>query len=70
MNNRNYKEQLQKVYLAKFHKTPTYKVLSSSTNLYTMAALDKDGVHLGIGTAPTKKQAEQMAAKESLKQFT
>lgn len=69
MNNRNYKEQLQKVYQSKFHKTPTYKVLSSSPNLYTMAAVDKDGVHMGVGTAPTKKQAEQIAAKESLKQF-
>jgi ribonuclease-3 len=68
MNNRNYKEQLQKVYQSKFHKTPTYKVLTSSPNLYTMAAVDKDGVHMGIGTAPTKKQAEQMAAKEALKQ--
>ena len=66
MNNRNYKEQLQKVYQSKFHKTPTYKMLSSSQNSYTMAALDKDGVHIGIGTASTKKQAEQLAAKEAL----
>lgn len=70
MNNRNYKEQLQKIYQSKFHKTPTYKVLSSSPNLYTMAAVDKDGVHMGVGTAPTKKQAEQMAAREALKQFS
>jgi ribonuclease-3 len=70
MNNRNYKEQLQKVYQSKFHKTPTYKVLASSPNLYTMAAVDKDGVHMGVGTAPTKKQAEQMAAKEALKYVT
>ena len=66
MNNRNYKEQLQKIYQSKFHKTPTYAILSSSPNLYTMAAVDKDGVHIGIGTAPTKKQAEQLAAKEAL----
>lgn len=70
MNNRNYKEQLQKIYQSKFHKTPTYKILSSSTNLYTMAAVDKDGVHMGVGTAPTKKQAEQVAAREALKQFS
>ena len=70
MNNRNYKEQLQKAYQSKFHKTPTYKTLLSSPNSYTMAALDKDGVHLGVGTASTKKQAEQLAAKEALKQFT
>ena len=70
MNNRNYKEQLQKIYQSKFHKTPTYKVLSSSPNLYTMAAIDKDGVPMGVGTAPTKKQAEQIAAREALKQFS
>jgi ribonuclease-3 len=67
MNNRNYKEQLQKVYQSKYHKTPTYKILSSTTNSYTMAALDKDGIQIGVGTANTKKQAEQLAAKEALK---
>lgn len=70
MNNRNYKEQLQKLYQSKFHVTPTYKVLASSPNLYTMAAIDKNGAHLGIGTAPTKKQAEQLAAKDALKHFS
>jgi ribonuclease-3 len=69
MNNRNYKEQLQKIYQAKFHHTPTYTMLSSSTNLYTMAVLDKNGVHIGIGSAPTKKQAEQLAAKKALDQM-
>lgn len=70
MNNRNFKEQLQKIYQGKYHYTPTYTMLSSSTNLYTMAAVDKDGKHLGVGSAPTKKQAEQMAAKEALKQLS
>jgi ribonuclease-3 len=70
MNNRNYKEQLQKVYQGRFHYTPTYTILSSSTNLYTMAVLDKNGVQLGIGSAPTKKQAEQMAAKQALERIT
>jgi ribonuclease-3 len=67
MNNRNYKDQLQKVYQGRFHYTPTYVMLSSSMNSYTMAAVDKTGAHIGIGTAPTKKQAEQLAAKEALK---
>jgi ribonuclease-3 len=67
MNNRNYKEQLQKIFQAKFHYTPTYKVLSSSTNLYTMAVVDNNGQDIGTGTAPTKKQAEQIAAREALK---
>jgi ribonuclease-3 len=65
-NNRNFKEQLQKMYQSKFHHTPTYAIVSSSTNSYTMAALDKEGNHIGIGTASTKKQAEQLAAKDAL----
>lgn len=69
MNNRNYKEQLQKVFQAKLHYTPTYKILSSSTNMYTMAVLDNNGGEIGVGTATTKKQAEQLAAKEALKNF-
>jgi ribonuclease-3 len=69
MNNRNYKEQLQKIYQAKYHYTPTYKTLSSTPNLYTMAVVDKDGEIVGTASAPTKKQAEQMAAKEALKQI-
>jgi ribonuclease-3 len=70
MNNRNFKEQLQKFYQAKFHYTPKYVMLSSAANTYTMAAVDENGVHLGIGTHTTKKQAEQLAAKEALKRLT
>lgn len=70
MNNRNFKEQLQKLYQAKFHYTPKYVMLSSAANTYTMAAVDEKGIHLGIGTAVTKKQAEQLAAKEALKRLT
>ena len=66
MNKRNYKEQLQKLYQSKFHYTPTYVVLSSSQGSYTMAAVDENKIHLGIGTASTKKQAEQLAAKEAV----
>lgn len=70
MNNRNFKEQLQKLYQGKFHYTPKYVMLSSSANLYTMAAVDENGAHLGVGSAVTKKQAEQLAAKEALKRLT
>lgn len=66
MNNRNYKEQLQKIYQAKYHIIPNYTMLSSNMNSYTMAVLDKSGNQLGSGTAPTKKQAEQLAAKEAI----
>lgn len=66
-NNRNFKEQLQKFYQAKFHHTPTYGIVSSNANSYTMAVLDKNGNHIGVGTASTKKQAEQLAAKDALR---
>jgi ribonuclease-3 len=69
MNNRNYKEQLQKLYQGRFHCTPKYVVLSSAANTYTMAAVDENGSHLGIGTASTKKQAEQLAAKQSIEKL-
>jgi len=70
MNNRNFKEQLQKFYQAKFHFTPKYTMLSSAANTYTMAAVDESGNHLGIGSAVTKKQAEQLAAKNALVRIT
>jgi len=66
MNNRNLKEQLQKIYQAKYHTTPTYTVLSGSLTSYTVAVLGSDGKQMGTGTAPTKKQAEQLAAKDAI----
>jgi dsRNA-specific ribonuclease len=70
MNNRNFKEQLQKFYQAKFHHTPKYVMLSSALNTYTMAATDEKGNHIGIGTSTTKKQAEQLAAQNALKRIS
>jgi ribonuclease-3 len=70
MNNRNFKEQLQKFYQARFHHTPKYVMLSSSANTYTMAVTDEKGVHIGVGSAPTKKQAEQLAAQTALKRIS
>lgn len=70
MNNRNFKEQLQKFYQSKFHRTPKYVMLSSAANMYTMAAVDENGIHIGIGSAGTKKQAEQLAAKEAMNCLT
>ena len=66
MNNRNFKEQFQKAYQAMYHTTPSYTMLSFENGLYTMAVVDSSGVYLGIGKAPTKKQAEQYAAREAL----
>lgn len=67
MNNRNYKEQFQKIYQALYHMTPTYTTISQEHGSYTMAVISHLGIELGRGTAPTKKQAEQIAARESIK---
>jgi len=68
MNNRNFKEQLQKYCQATFHYTPTYKMISSTQNSYTMAAMSPLS-EIGQGTAQTKKQAEQLAAQDALFKF-
>ena len=41
-------------------------MLSSSTG-YMMAAVDGKGKHIGVGTGSTKKQGEQLAAQDALK---
>jgi ribonuclease-3 len=66
MNNRNYKEQFQKVYQSLYHVTPTYRLVKYENGLYTMAIDGQHGRCLGQGSAPTKKQAEQLAAREAL----
>ena len=70
LNNRNYKEQFQRLLQTKLHQTPKYVMLSSAIGTYTMAATDEKGVHLGIGSSTTKKQAEQLAAKQALEKLT
>ena len=67
LNNRNYKEQFQKIYQSMYHLTPTYTMISMENSMYTMAVMSNNGIEMGRGTAPTKKQAEQLAARESIK---
>ena len=67
-NDTNFKDQLQKFCQTTFHYTPTYAMLSSS-NGYTMAAVDSKGNYLGIGTGITKKQGEQLAAQNAVKKL-
>lgn len=66
LNNRNFKEQFQKLYQSKFHITPTYTMISQENGHYTMAIVDQRGTVLGKGTSLTKKQAEQQAAQQAL----
>lgn len=66
LNDTNYKDQLQKFCQTTFKYTPTYTMLSVHDGIYTMAALDPKGVHLGVGNGTTKKQGEQLAARTAL----
>jgi dsRNA-specific ribonuclease len=50
-----------------YHLTPTYTMVSLENGMYTMAVVNHLGKQLGVGTSSTKKQAEQIAAKESIK---
>lgn len=69
LNNRNYKEQFQKMFQAAYHTTPTYRLVSCVNGLYTMAVDDQSGKCIGQGSAMTKKQAEQFAAREAITHF-
>jgi len=71
MNNRNFKEQFQKLYQSAYHMTPVYTMVTQENGgRYTMAVVNHMGVELGRGTAPTKKQAEQEAARQAIVKFT
>lgn len=65
----NFKAQLQAFCQTKFQYTPTYTILRSEFNSYTVAAVNGEGSHIGTGSAPTKKQAEQLSAKCALETF-
>jgi ribonuclease-3 len=69
LNNRNFKEQFQKVYQAAYRVTPTYATLSYENGIYTMVVVGINGQQLGIGSSTTKKQAEQWAAREALRKW-
>jgi len=66
-NDTNFKDQLQKYCQTFLKYTPVYKMISS-INGYTMIALGQDK-EIGKGFAVTKKQAEQLAAKEALEKL-
>jgi ribonuclease-3 len=70
LNNRNYKEQFQKMYQLMFRLTPTYSMISSDNGKYTMAIKNAEGKIVGQGTATTKKYAEQLAAKQAIEYFS
>lgn len=67
MNNRNFKEQLQKIYHARFHALPTYVLLAAPLGTFRVAVADPRGTYIGQGSGPTKKQAEQAAAEQAIR---
>jgi len=67
LNNRNYKEQFQRLYQAKYKTTPTYKMISNNNSEFEMIVVDEKETILGKGISATKKQAEQLAAKMAMK---
>ena len=68
-NDTNYKDQLQKYCQTNLKFTPVYKMISS-INGYTMIAENPSTKEeLGKGISNIKKQAEQLAAKNSLEKF-
>jgi ribonuclease-3 len=64
-NDTNFKDQLQKYCQTFLKYTPVYKMVSS-INGYTMIALGQDK-EIGRGFSSTKKQGEQLAAQDALK---
>jgi ribonuclease-3 len=75
----NYKDQLMRYFQKKFNGLfPKYDLSDvvtvqnpngTTTRKFTMIVKDTDGNQIGIGTARSKKEAQQMAAKKALKHF-
>lgn len=63
------KSKLQEIIQRKYKKTPLYKVIEEKgpehKRIFKIAVLF-NGKMLGVGTAPSKKEAEEEAAKEAL----
>ena len=66
----NYKDIFQKYCQREFGCTPTYTMLGPMVDSKDIRVLVMDGPSIhGRGQGPTRKKAEQMAAKEALEKF-
>jgi ribonuclease-3 len=67
----NYKDLFQKYCQREMKCTPSYVMLSNDpkTSTIRVAVCDADGKHLAYGVGPTRKKAEQMAARDALTSF-
>ena len=63
------KSKLQEIIQRRYKKTPIYKVLEEKgpehKRIFKIAVLFNDKL-LGVGVAPSKKEAEEEAAKQAL----
>jgi ribonuclease-3 len=67
----NYKDVFQKLCQKHFKCTPGYVMLANDPkkNEIHVAVTDERGTHLGYGTGPTRKKAEQMACREAMEKL-
>jgi ribonuclease-3 len=67
----NYKDVFQKLCQKHFKCTPGYVMLANDPkkNEIRVAVTDERGTHLGYGTGPTRKKAEQMACREAMEKL-
>ena len=66
----NYKDIFQKYCQREFGSTPIYQMLSAMTDSKDIRVIVMEGPSIhGRGQGPTRKKAEQMAAKEALEKF-
>ncbi len=65
----NYKDLFQKYYQREKKCTPVYEMLTNDPkkNEITVVVCDPDGTRLAFGSGSTRKKAEQMAAREAMK---
>ncbi len=66
----NYKDQLLKLYQARYHQPPRYKEVEvvgpPHDRVFTMGVLDVDGNVVATATARKKQEAEQEASRQAL----
>jgi ribonuclease III len=67
----NYKDLFQKLCQKNLKCTPGYVMLSNDPkkNEIRVAVTDEQGNHLGYGTGPTRKKAEQMACRDAIEKL-
>ncbi len=66
MEDTNYKDILLRYYQKTYKIYPKYIELEKKDNLFVIGILDKNGNIIGKGISETKREAEQLASKETI----